>query len=316
MTWRILSSRRFPGPAFEELPEVEILPAPLPDGISGKRPDIQALAVVHERVDDEVLDLLPDLRLVANYGAGIDGIDIDACRRRGVAVTSTPGVLDAAAADLTMGLIIACRRKIVEGDRWLRQGDWPTKAIDGFLGQDVSGATLGIIGFGRIGRAVARRARAFDMRVLYKSRTRLSDAEERDLAVEFREISNLVSDSDVITLHVPLTQETEGLFSDKYLTMMRDGACLINTARGAVVDERALVRHLVAGHISAGLDVFAHEPRLPRELTMLENVVLAPHMASATWSTRLAMTRLLVDNILSAASGRALLTPVNAETLR
>jgi glyoxylate reductase len=291
---RVLASRRLPGPTWDELDDVEILDAPLAE----PRPDVEALVVVAETVDDRWLDLLPNLWIVANYGVGYDGVDVEACARRGVAVTNTPGVLDAATADLAFGLLLAARRRIVEGDRYVREGKWGSDWAEAvLLGDEVSGATLGIVGLGRIGSAVARRARAFDMRVLY---TRRSPDEES------RPLDALLAEADVVSLHVPLTEETNGLIDARRLGLMRDGACLVNTARGAIVDEEALVRELVSGRLRAGLDVFAHEPSVPRELLGLPNLVLTPHIGSGTGATREAMTRVLVDNLLAARDGREL----------
>jgi glyoxylate reductase len=306
---KVLASRRFPGPAFDELPDVELLEAPLPDGIRGERPDVEALAVVHESVDERTLALLPSLRIVANYGAGYEDIDVAACAARGVTVTNTPGVLDAATADLAFALMLVARRRVIEGDVLLRRGEWVSD-IDRFLGEDVTGATIGIVGFGGVGRALARRARAFDMRVLYTKRRRLGADEESVLGVEYRELDELLGEADIVSLHAPLTPETRHLIDARRLALLRAGACLVNTARGAIVDERALLEALQAGRISAGLDVFSDEPSVPDELLALENVVLTPHIGSATSRTRAAMTRILVDNILAAASGRPLLTPV------
>jgi glyoxylate reductase len=289
---RVLASRRLPGPAWDELDDVELLEAPLAE----PRPDVEALVVVAQVVDDRLLDLLPSLRIVANYGVGYDGVDVEACARRGVAVANTPGVLDAATADLAFGLLLAAQRRIVEGDRYVRDGRWGTDWAEAvLLAEEVSGATLGVVGLGRIGSAVARRARAFDMRVLYTRRS--PDPESMAL-------DDLLAEADVVSLHVPLTEETHGLIDARRLALMRDGACLVNTARGAIVDEEALVRELVSGRLRAGLDVFAHEPSVPRELLDLPNVVLTPHIGSGTRATREAMTRVLVDNVLALRDGR------------
>jgi glyoxylate reductase len=293
---KILASRRFPGPAWDELDDVEYLAGPLPDGASGGRDDVAALAVVGERIDGATLDLFPNLRIVANYGVGYDLIDAAVCAVRGVALTNTPGVLTAATADLAFALLLAVRRRLVVSDRAVREGRWRGGwAEPDFLGRDVAGSTLGIVGFGRIGRAVAMRAAAFDMRVLYHSR-RLGGEGWRDLDI-------LLTEADAVTLHLPLSDETRGLLDARRLGLLRDGACLVNTARGAIVNEEALVRELVSGRIEAGLDVFAHEPQVPRELLDLPNVVLAPHVGSATAETREAMTRVLVDNLLAVARG-------------
>jgi glyoxylate reductase len=304
---KVLASRRFSGPAFAELADVELLTSALPDGLGDGRPGVEALAVVAETVDERSLELLPDLRLVANYGAGYDGIDVEACGRRGVAVTNTPGVLDGATADLAFGLILATRRRIVEADSLVRARRWESGWAEGqILGEDVSGATLGIVGLGRIGEAVAHRARAFDMRVLYTQRRRLPAAEEQKKSVKYRPLDALLAEAEIVTLHLPITEETQGLIDERRLRLMQDGACLVNTARGQIVDEAPLVEALVEGRLRAGLDVFAHEPHVPDALLGLPNVVLTSHIGSATAQTREAMTRVLVDNILAADAGRPL----------
>jgi glyoxylate reductase len=293
---KVLATRRYPGRAFDELSDVEI------GSLDSPRPDVEAVIVANEPVP---LELLPSLRLVANFGVGYDRIDVTACAERGVAVTNTPGVLDAATADLTLALILAVRRRVVEGDRLIRSGAWRGAWSEGFLGREVTHATIGIVGLGRIGSAVARRARGFELCVLYSQRTHV----DTDLA-EYRQLDDLLRESDVVTIHAPRTPETEGLIDARRLALMRDGACLVNTARGEIVDEGALVPELVAGRLSAGLDVFAHEPAVPAELLDLPNVVLTPHIGSATVETRAAMTRLVVDNILAFERGHPLLTAV------
>ena len=253
------------------------------------------------------LDLLPAVRVVANYGVGYDRVDLAACAARGVVVTNTPGVLDDATADLAFALILATRRQVVEGDRLVRSGGWSRSWSEGGCAEELTGSTLGIVGLGRIGSAVARRARGFELRVLYARRLRA----ESDLG-EYRELDELLAEADVVSIHVPLTPETEGLLDARRLALLRDGACLVNPARGEIVDERALVAELVSGRIRAGLDVFADEPEVPSELLELPNVVLTPHIGSATRQTREAMTRLAVDNILALERGEPPLTPVAA----
>jgi glyoxylate reductase len=275
----VLATLRPPGDAWEELGEVEV-------GTLVPRDDVEILIVVNEPVD---LDWFPRLKLIADYSVGYDRIDIDACRRRGIAVSNTPGVLDAAVADLTLGLLLAVRRRIVEGDAAVRAGRWEHGWwATPLLGREVGGAVLGIAGYGRIGRAVARRAAGFDLEVIHTRETPLDE---------------LLTRADVVSLHVPLNAETTGLISRERLALLRDGAALINTARGAVVDEDALVDELESGRISAGLDVFVHEPHVPERLRELPNVVLTPHIASATFETRAAMTRVVVDNILAFERG-------------
>ena len=297
---KVLSTRRYPGPAFDELDDVEVLPA---TGIEAQRPDVEGLIVANEPVP---FDLLPKLRIVANFGVGYDRIDLAVCAERGIVVTNTPGVLDAATADLAFALILATRRRVVEGDRIIREGRWGRSWSEGLLAEELAGSTLGIVGLGRIGTAVARRARGFDLRVLYAQRRRV----DTELA-EFRELDALLAEADVVTIHVPLTPETDGLIDTRRLALLRDGACLINTARGEIVDEGALVAELVSGRIGAGLDVFAHEPQVPVGLLELPNVVLTPHLGSATRRTREAMTRLVVDNLKAFERGDPLLTPLS-----
>jgi glyoxylate reductase len=303
---KILASRRFPGPAWDELDDVEY-----DERLDGERPGIDALVVVGDVVDDRVLDRFPKLSLVANYGVGYDSIDVEACRARGVLVTNTPGVLDAATADLTMALILASRRRVVEGDGFVRAGKWGSDWVaTELLGQEVSGATLGIVGLGRIGTAVARRAGGFGMRLLYTKRDRLPAVEERALGVEYRELDDLLGEAEIVTIHVPLSPETERLIDARRISLLREGATFVNAARGPIVDEPALVEALVSGRIRGGLDVFTDEPDVPEELFDLPNVVLTPHVGSATEETREAMTRVLVDNLLAAERGEPLPNPV------
>ena len=299
MTVKVLATRRYPGPAFDELADIEVRPL---SELAMPRAEVEVLVVANEPIP---LHLLPGLRLVANFGVGYDSLGVDALRERGIAVTNTPGVLDAATADLTFALILAVRRRVVEGDRRVRAGRWTGSWANGFLAEELTGATLGIIGLGRIGQAVARRARGFELRVLYMQRRRA----ETELG-EYRELDELLRESDIVTIHAPLRPETRGLVDAGRLALMRDGTCLVNTARGEIVEEPALVAELVSGRLRAGLDVFAHEPHVPEELLTLPNVVLTPHLGSATRQTREAMTRIVVDNILAFERGDALVTPV------
>jgi glyoxylate reductase len=286
---KILATRRYPGPAFDELDDVEVGPLE-------PRDDIEALIVANEPVDPA---FFPSLRLVANFGVGYDRLGVRELRARGIAVTNTPGVLDAATADLTWALILAARRRVVEGDRRVRAGEWTGSWADGFLAEELTGSTLGIIGLGRIGSAVARRAEGFDLRVL-SVRSHDGDAA----------LDELLAESDLVTIHAPLTPETHGLIDARRLGLLRDGGVFVNTARGEIVDDEALVAELVSGRIRAGLDVFAHEPHVPEALLALPNVVLTPHLGSGTRQTREAMTRIAVDNVLALERGQQLLTPV------
>jgi glyoxylate reductase len=289
---RIAATQRLPGPAWAELPDLELLETWPPQQ---PLPGVEALVAVVVRVGAEELDLLPDVRLVANYGAGYDTVDVAACRERGISVTNTPGVLDAAVADLTLALILACRRHVVAADRLVHEGGWRRRwAQPELLGHDLAGSTLGLVGLGRIGSEVAQRAEAFGMHIVFSRRSGGLPLDE------------LLRTADVVSLHVPLTPETNGLVTRERLALLRDGATLINTARGTIVDEDALVDELVSGRISAGLDVFAAEPHVPERLLGLPNVVVTPHIASATVETRAAMTRVLVDNVLAFVHGEPL----------
>jgi lactate dehydrogenase-like 2-hydroxyacid dehydrogenase len=273
---------------------------------------VAVVSTLTDRVDAEVLDAAgPQLRVVANVAVGFDNVDVDAARERGIVVTNTPGVLDAATADLTMGLVLAAARRIAEGDRFLRRGTpwvWGPRMMTGL---DLSaGATLGVVGYGRIGRAVARRARAFDLRVV-ATPTRSALTDDERAAVEFLELPDLLGASDVVTLHCPLTPETRHLFDDAALARMRPTALLVNTARGGVVDTDALVRALTEGRLAgAALDVFEDEPEVDPRLLALEQVVLTPHLGSAGDRTRSAMCGLAVRNVAAVLAGRPPLTPI------
>jgi glyoxylate reductase len=290
---RIAAIQRLPGDAWDELPEVELLEAwPPSEALPGRELLVTNMAPV--RAAD--LDLFPDLRLVANYGVGYDNVDLAACHARGIAVTNTPGVLDAAVAELTLALILACRCQLLAADRFVREGRWRDGfAVAARLRHDLVGSTLGLVGMGRIGSEVAQRAEALGMRIVFHRRSEGGAP-----------LDGLLRSSDVVSIHVPLTKETRGLISRERLALLRDGATLINTARGAIVDEEALVDELASGRISAGLDVFTDEPHVPERLLELPNVVLTPHLASATVETRAAMTRVLVDNVLAFLRGERL----------
>ncbi|SMC25008.1 glyoxylate reductase [Desulfacinum hydrothermale DSM 13146] len=262
------------------------------------------LSTITDRIDGEVFDRAPGLRVVANYGVGFDHIDVAEATRRGILVTNTPGVLTDATADLTFALILAVARRVVEGDHRTRSGKFQFWAPLHFLGTEVSGKTLGIVGLGRIGRAVARRARGFDMQVLYTARKPLGRDEEERLGVRFAPLDQLLARSDFVSLHVPLTPETHHLIGARELSLMKPFAYLINTARGPVVDETALLEALRQRRIGgAGLDVYENEPQLTPGLADLQNVVLLPHVGSATVETRTRMAQMAVENLLAGLSG-------------
>ncbi|HZE22311.1 MAG TPA: D-glycerate dehydrogenase [Desulfobaccales bacterium] len=262
------------------------------------------LCTITDRIDAELLDHASALRMIANYGVGFEHIDVTAATQRGIPVTNTPGVLTDSTADLTLALILAAARRVVEGDRRVRAGKFQYWAPLLFLGADVSGKTLGIIGLGRIGQAVAQRAAGFGMKLIYHSRTRLEPARERQLRVAFAPLDTLLQEADFVSLHVPLTSQTRHLISRRELQLMKPSAYLINTARGPVVDEAALVEALRQGEIrGAGLDVYEREPALAPGLADLENVVLLPHVGSATIETRTRMAQMAADNLLAGLRG-------------
>ena len=270
------------------------------------------MCLLTDRVDGAVLDAGPGLRIVANIAVGFDNIDLAAARARGVIVTNTPDVLTEATADLTWGLILAVTRRIPEGERLLRRGKWAGWALDFMLGSDLRGKQLGIIGLGRIGRAVAARAGAFGMRVAFTTLEPGADGGgAADPGWARLSLDELLTSSDVVSLHVPLTPATRHLVDRRVILRMKRRAYLVNTSRGPVVDEAALAWALREGLIAgAALDVYEQEPRVHPDLLGLENVVLAPHLGSATVETRTAMADLAARNVLAVLSGSPPLTPV------
>ncbi len=274
------------------------------------------LSMITDKVDEELFARAPDLKIVANFGVGFNNIDVTAATRRGILVTNTPDVLTDATADLTMALLLAVARRVVEGDRHTRRGRFQFWAPLYFLGHEVSGKTLGLIGMGRIGAAVARRAAGFNMRVLYYNRNPLTAGRERELNVRYADLKTLLQTSDFVSLHAPLTAETRHIIGSPELALMKSSAFLINTARGPVVDEPALVTALEQKHIAgAGLDVYENEPALTPGLDRLDNVVLLPHMGSATVETRHRMAELAAQNLLAGLEGRLPPNCVNPEVV-
>jgi glyoxylate reductase len=262
-------------------------------------------------IDEEVLAASPSLRVVSNVAVGYNNIDAAAARRRSIVVTNTPDVLTETTADFAWTLLMAAARRVVEADQFARSGQWKRWQWDLLWGVDIHGKTLGVVGFGRIGRAVARRALGFNMRVLYTDTVRADDATERDLRASAVDLETLLRESDFVTLHTLLIPETRHLINERTLRLMKKTAVLVNAARGPVVDEAALVRALTEGWIAgAGLDVFEEEPKIHPGLLPLENVVLAPHIASASLDTRLAMATLAVRNCLAVLEGKPPITPV------
>jgi len=262
------------------------------------------LSMITDRVDAELMDRAPNLKIISNLAVGYNNIDVAAATARGIAVTNTPGVTTEPTADLALGLILAVARRIVEEDRLTREGKFQYWAPMLFLGRSVARKTLGIVGFGAIGQAVAKRARGFDMRILYNRRRRLDEARERELGIEYADFGRLLRESDFVSLHVPLTDETRHLIGAKELRQMKPTAFLINASRGPVVNEKELVEALGKGVIAgAGLDVYENEPTLAPGLTELPNVVLTPHVGSGTIEDRTLMARMATDNLLAGLKG-------------
>ena len=263
------------------------------------------ITLLTDRVDEELLSRAPKVKVVANVAVGFDNIDLAACKTRGIAVTNTPGVLTEATADLAFGLLLAASRRIAEGDRMVRAGEFVGWAPTLLVGKRVQGASLGLVGMGRIGQAMARRARGFGMLVGYTQPRRLAPEMERALGVTWVSVDELFGSSEFVSLHCPLTPETRGLVTRARLASMRKGSVLVNTARGACVDEEALADALENGPLAAaGLDVFEREPIVHPRLLALSNVVLAPHIGSADAVTRRAMTTMAIDNALAVLEGR------------
>ena len=262
------------------------------------------ICLLTERIDDELLAAGPRLRTVANVAVGFDNIDLDACTRRNVAASNTPGVLDETTADFAWTLLMAVARRLIEGDALARSGEWKGWNLDQLVGADIWGKTLGILGFGRIGRAVARRASGFGMRVLYNDAVRAPVEVESELRAEYTERDTVLREADFLSLHVPLLPATRGLIGPRELALMKPSAFLINTSRGPVVQEAALVaaleRHKIAG---AALDVYEREPQIGHGL-LRPNVVLAPHLASASLETRTRMAMMAVENTMAFFEGR------------
>jgi glyoxylate reductase len=263
------------------------------------------VSLLTDAVDRAVIDAAPTLKSIANVAVGYNNIDVPYARSRGIVVTNTPDVLTESVADFTWAMILAITRRLSEGERLVRRGEWKGWALDLLLGMELRGKQLGLVGLGRIGRAVAARAGAFGMRVAYTSRTEAAGVGEA------MQLDRLLTTSDVVSLHVPLTPETTHLIDKRALARMKRSAFLINTARGPVVDEAALAwalqHHLLAG---AALDVYEHEPAIHPDLLSLENVLLVPHLGSGTTETRTAMADLAADNVLAVLGGKAPLTPV------
>ena len=292
----------------ERIPRAELL---------ARVADKEALiCLLTEKVDDELLAAAPKLRVAATVSVGYDNIDVPACTRRKVVATHTPGVLDETTADFAWTLLMAVARRLVEGDVWMRSGTWPGWDLDQLVGGDVWGKTLGIIGFGRIGRGVARRASGFQMRVLYSDALRVPPDVEKELQAEFADLDRVLRESDFVTLHVPLLPDTRHLISKEAFRKMKPTAYLINTSRGPVVDEAALVDALEHKQIAgAALDVYEQEPKVHPALIARKDVILAPHIASATVETRTKMAVMAATNAVALFKGQRPPNALNPEAV-
>ena len=315
---KVYVTRHLPQAAREELEAAcevaiwdEVFPPPYEVIVENIADKEGLVCLLTDRIDASLMDAAPDLKVIAQVAVGYDNIDVAAAAERDIAVGNTPGVLTAATADFTFALLMAAARRIGEAYDYVRDGRWETWGLTLFLGQEVQGATLGIIGLGRIGRAVAKRARGFDMNVLYHNRSRLPEA-EAELGVAYRDLDALLREADFVTLHVNLTEETRGLIDARALALMKPAGILINTARGPVVDSDALYDALKNGRIAyAALDVTDPEP-LPadHQLLTLPNCLVAPHIASATVASRTLMAQMAVRNCIAGVRGEPLPYPV------
>jgi glyoxylate reductase len=318
----VLVTRRIPGPAVRRIAErCEVdhhdRPEPLDRGdllrrINGKA---GALVTSSDRVDDDLLDAAgPGFVIASNFGVGVDHIDVPACTARGVLVGNTPDVLTEATAELTWALILAAARRVAEGDRSIRRGDPWEPGLEVMLGRGLDGKILGVVGLGRIGRSVARRGKAFGMSIVYHGRHRAPAEVEEALGARPMALDGLLAEADVVALHVGLSEQTRHLIDARRLALMKTTAVLVNASRGPVVDEEALVQALRDRRIfAAGLDVFEREPEVHPGLLVLDNVVMAPHIGSATIETRSAMGQLAADNLIDGVEGRRPPCLVNPE---
>ena len=274
------------------------------------------ICLLTEQVNEELLRVAPKLRIVANVAVGFDNIDLQACTKRGVVATNTPGVLDETTADFAWTLMMAVARRLGEGEALARSGNWKGWDLDQLVGTDVYGKTLGIVGFGRIGRAVARRAAGFQMKVIYSDAVRAPQEVEKELKAEYRDFNALLAEADFVSVHVPLLAETRGLFDASRFHRMKPTAFLINTSRGPVVAEAALVHALESGKIAgAALDVYENEPLIHPGLKR-PNVVLAPHLASASLETRTKMACIAAENVVAFFTGQRPPNTLNPDVLK
>jgi glyoxylate reductase len=321
---KVYVTRELPTAALDLLAEaatVRVWPGelpPPPDVLLAEAADADGLlTLLTDRIDAAIMATAPRLRVISNMAVGYDNIDVEEASRRGILVTNTPGILIKTTADFAFALLLAAARRVVEADRYTRQGRWKTWGPQILLGQDVHDATLGVVGLGGVGLEVAKRGRGFGMRVLYCDSDRKLK-EERRYRLAHVELEQLLAESDFISLHVPLTPETHHLVGERELSLMKPTAVLINTARGAIVDQRALWRFLEERRIAAAaIDVSEEEPIAPDDpLLGLDNIITTPHIASASVATRLAMAKMAVENLLTALRGQVPPQCVNREAIR
>jgi lactate dehydrogenase-like 2-hydroxyacid dehydrogenase len=278
--------------------------------------DMDGLMSVGGNINEELLAQAPKLRVVANVGAGYDTIDVAACSRRRILVSNTPDVLTESTADMAFALLLTVSRHLLQADRYVRDGSWHYGLWNLLWGTELFGKTLGLYGFGRIGQAMARRGRGFSMRILYHARHRVDAKLESEMDAQFVDFKTLLQKSDFLSLHAPLNPESNRSIGANELALMRTGAFIINTARGKIVDEEALVQALKSERLAgAGLDVFENEPQIHPALIGMENVVMAPHIASGTAETRLRMALLAAENLLAAFAGHRPPNVLNPEVL-
>ena len=296
---------------FEVRSNPEDRPLSREELLAGVREADALVCMVSDRIDRELLDSAPMLKVVANYAVGYDNIDVGAARKRGIEVTNTPGVLTEATADLAWALLLAAARNLGAGERMVRAGEWTGWGPMQLLGEPLQGRTLGIVGMGAIGQAVARRGKGFGMEIVYFNRNRLAPDIEASLGAEFVSFEELLRRSDFLSLHAPLNEHSRHLFNQQTFQLMKSTAVLVNTARGALIDEVELVAALRDGRLAAaGLDVYEFEPKITEGLLGLDNVVLAPHLGSASTLARGDMVRLCCENVIAVLAGRPAVTPV------
>ena len=296
---------------FEVRSNPEDRPLSREELLAGVREADALVCMLSDRIDRELLDSAPMLKVVANYAVGYDNIDVGAARKRGIEVTNTPGVLTEATADLAWALLLAAARNLGAGERMVRAGEWTGWGPMQLLGEPLQGRTLGIVGMGAIGQAVARRGKGFGMEIVYFNRNRLAPDIEASLGAEFVSFEELLRRSDFLSLHAPLNEHSRHLFNQQTFQLMKSTAVLVNTARGALIDEVELVAALRDGRLAAaGLDVYEFEPKITEGLLGLDNVVLAPHLGSASTLARGDMVRLCCENVIAVLAGRPAVTPV------